>query len=238
VLVIHPDYLYACLSEQQFTDYVAKREHRQVMTYRHYHEMLTSTAPLVRVKNAAPYSDALQSIVYLNPSARASYNASKDTYEFSSKSFKHEASAETLDVSQTIQLAMQELTDKQVKGLGVDVQLLSEISTDNQAFIQRNFTDKEIAFCEASADPRSSFAARWAAKEAVIKSIGNATSSAVWKSAGAPLKDIEIERVDGQAPRVILHGDAQAVAKQAGVQFVKVTMSHSGSYAVAAAVSA
>ena len=36
-------------------------------------------------------------------------------------------------------------------------------------FIQRNFTATEIAYASASADPSSTYAGRWAAKEAVVK---------------------------------------------------------------------
>jgi len=70
----------------------------------------------------------------------------------------------------------------------------------------------------------------------VIKAVSNAAAEVVWtKGAAAPLKDIEVLRVDGKAPEVTFHGDAKKAVEKAGIKSVKVTISHSGSYAVALA---
>jgi phosphopantetheine--protein transferase-like protein len=62
------------------------------------------------------------------------------------------------------------------RGVGIDAQLISEIEVcinNSDTFLTRNFTQKEIVYCKSTVDPSSSFAGRWAAKEAVIKAISN-----------------------------------------------------------------
>ncbi|KAI8915921.1 hypothetical protein EDD86DRAFT_221808, partial [Gorgonomyces haynaldii] len=223
ILVVHPDYLFASVSDQVFEDYLVKREQRQLQTYRYLHEMLTNTKPLVRVKTQAPYTDSQQAQVYLDPTCRAVYN--DGSYHYDHKSFQKQS------ISPLAQFL--ESTDK-VKGVGMDVQVIQDISMD-PVFLERNLTPAEIEYCQSSPDPVSSVAGRWAAKEACIKAVSNATNESLWDSPGAPLKDIEIVRLPGQAPQVVFHGRAKQVVDRVGVQ-VKVTISHSGFYAAAAAV--
>jgi phosphopantetheine--protein transferase-like protein len=129
------------------------------------------------------------------------------------------------------------------RGIGIDAQLISEIDDmwiNNTEFIERNFTSSEIAYCRSSADPSSSFAGRWAAKEAVIKAISscdiNENTRNLWKGSGAPLKDIEILQSASAAPKVLLYGYAQEVATVLGVSSIKLSISHSGQYALAQAI--
>ncbi|KAK6099024.1 fatty acid synthase alpha subunit Lsd1 [Batrachochytrium dendrobatidis] len=239
ILVLHPDYLFAAIDDANFEAYAKEREIRQVASYRYYHEMLTSTAPLVRVKDAAPYTDAQQSTVYLNPLARATFDKKTGSYNFNNKdALAGKETIKSSDLAVThalVEQAATKLGASSTDGLGVDVQLISEMSITNDVFVARNFTPEEIAYCKASANPTASFAGRWAAKEAVIKAVSNAAGNkVVWtKGAGAPLNEIEITRAEGQAPIVVLHGDAKKAVALAGVAGLKATISHSGSYAVA-----
>ena len=99
ILVIHPDYLFAAVEKKDYIAYQEKRQERQLATYRYYHEMLTSTNPFVRVKTAAPYTEAEQPLVYLDPDARASLNPSTGQYAFNAKSFsKQKKQAQTLNI--------------------------------------------------------------------------------------------------------------------------------------------
>jgi len=123
-------------------------------------------------------------------------------------------------------------------GLGVDIQLISEINYENPNFLERNFTPAEIAYCRAAPNVAASFAGRWAAKEAVVKAKMNLfpQGEKLSKGGGAPLIDIEILPGSTGAPRVIQHGFAAENALKLGVSEIKVSISHSGEYAVAAAV--
>ncbi|KAH6602319.1 hypothetical protein BASA61_001228 [Batrachochytrium salamandrivorans] len=248
ILVLHPDYLFAAINDSDFDVYAKQRELRQVASYRYYHEMLTSTAPLVRVKDAAPYTDAQQSSVYLNPLARASFDKKTGSYNFNNAAAL-EGKTTLAPSDMAVTRALVEKTASKLDsvkgtsssdGLGVDVQLISEMALSNDVFVARNFTPNEIAYCKASADPAASFAGRWAAKEAVIKAVSNAAgNTVVWtKGAGAPLNDIEVIRVEGQAPTITLHGDAKKAVADAKIGPLHITISHSGSYAVAMASAA
>ena len=81
--------------------------------------------------------------------------------------------------------------------VGVDVEDISAINVDNETFIERNFTSDEIAYCREAPSPRSSFAGRWSAKEAVFKSLGVSS-----QGAGAAMKEIEILKGSNGAPEV------------------------------------
>ena len=101
-------------------------------------------------------------------------------------------------------------------------ELISAVPSWNETFVERNFTDAEIAYCRSQPDPAASFAARWAGKEAVFKSLGVSS-----KGAGAAMKEIEILPNDSGAPTVKLHGDAKLAAQQKNISTVHISLSHS-----------
>jgi holo-[acyl-carrier protein] synthase len=70
----------------------------------------------------------------------------------------------------------------------------------------------------------SSLAARFAAKEAVIKALG---------SPNIALHEIRVVRAPGQRPTVELGGRARARAEALGVRQIALSLSHSRRYAVA-----
>jgi phosphopantetheine--protein transferase-like protein len=97
------------------------------------------------------------------------------------------------------------------------------VPSHNPTFVSRNFTDAEADYCYAQPSPPSSFAARWAGKEAVFKSLGVKS-----KGAAASLRDIEIlNDPETGAPTVTLHGDAKAKADERGIIKVLLSLSHS-----------
>jgi len=125
------------------------------------------------------------------------------------------------------------------RGVGVDVELTSAIPMGNDTFIQRNFTPAEIDYCRSRPDPQASFAGKWAAKEASIKAVSSFAldKDPVWtQGSGAPLRDIEITISSSNAPQVIFHNDALRAIQKVNVTSVKVSISHSGHYAVAMAI--
>jgi holo-[acyl-carrier protein] synthase len=99
-------------------------------------------------------------------------------------------------------------------------------------FYERVFTSKEIEYCLSFKTPASHFAVNFAGKEAVYKAIN--------KFYDVKLRDIEILRDKDGAPHVNLHlnhhgakNDRQRIRLPLGV---KVSLSHSSSYAIAFAV--
>jgi len=122
-----------------------------------------------------------------------------------------------------------------ILGLGLDlveVARIERILGDDapgraRRFLDRCFTRGEQATCEARRDRASGYAARFAAKEAVVKALG-APSGVRWT-------DVEVVRAGGP-PRVRLAGAAEAAARSRGVSRVHLTLTHDGGMAAAAAV--
>jgi holo-[acyl-carrier protein] synthase len=109
-------------------------------------------------------------------------------------------------------------------GLGID---LIEIERVERALerrprlAERLFTRAELAYAGERARPGRHLAVRFAAKEAVIKALGQ----------GVPPREIEVE--SGEPPRVRLHGRA---AELAGDTEVAISLTHSRHTAAAVAI--
>ena len=93
-------------------------------------------------------------------------------------------------------------------------------------FLRRIYTDREIAYCRGRAPQ---LASRFAAKEATMKALGTGVRGIRWR-------DIEVVRGRGQAPRIELHGTAQARADRLGLTDIALSLSHSRDFAVASVV--
>src|SRR5688572_11496158 len=111
-----------------------------------------------------------------------------------------------------------------VVGIGIDViqneRIRESITKFGPRFLNRIYTETEIAYCNKCADPGIHFAARFAAKEAGFKALGTG-----W-AAGVKWKDIEVERLQSGKPELRLHGEALAKATQAGAKQFFVSLTH------------
>ena len=90
-------------------------------------------------------------------------------------------------------------------GLGLDATEIDRIATTieryGDRFLQRVFTDGEIAYCARRRVPAIHFAGRFAAKEAGMKALGTGHSQNVlWR-------DVEVIR-HGGPPQLKFHGGA------------------------------
>ncbi|RAL04394.1 trifunctional fatty acid synthase subunit FAS2 [Aspergillus ibericus CBS 121593] len=229
VIGIHPKYLFATLDRAQYQAYKAKVEARQKKAYRFFHNGLINNSIFV-AKDKAPYEDDLQSKVFLNPDYRVAIDKKTSQLKFPAQPPK--ASDKGSESTRIMVESLAKANASDDSKIGVDVENIESFNIENETFIERNFTASEQEYCQKAASPRSSFAGRWSAKEAVFKSLGVSS-----KGAGAPLKDIEISCDPTGAPVVNLHGAAAEAAKQAGVKQVSVSISHSDTQAVAVAVS-
>lgn len=93
----------------------------------------------------------------------------------------------------------------------------------------RVFTAEEISYCRAAREPWERFAARWAAKEAVVKCLGGGVP-------GIDLRGIEVVRADDGAPSLRLSGAAAERAVDRGIVTWLVSMTHTASMAEAVVV--
>jgi holo-[acyl-carrier protein] synthase len=111
--------------------------------------------------------------------------------------------------------------------IGVDIveiaRLEKAIARWGEDFLSRIYTDSELRLYRKNP---SSLAARFAAKEAVIKALGKPT-------AVISMRDIEILSDRGGRPVVNLYGKAQSQAKGLGLDKLAITLSHSKEHAVA-----
>ncbi|OQS01704.1 fatty acid synthase subunit alpha [Achlya hypogyna] len=255
VLVIHPNYLLAAMDADAYAAYCTKRAKRLAGLHTYYQGVLADKHSLVQVKDHAPYTAENESAVYLNPNARAAFNPKEKTWTFGDVSSEVDAAVESGVAPPSSAPVVAELPKKLLEtsmassgaqlimsagqGLGIDVEPIATFADFalKQTFLARNFTPAEIAYCEASAAPAASFAGRWAAKEAVVKAICNANPTAQLTSGPeAPLIDIEIGRSTSGAPTVTFTGRALAAFQVSNLSSVKLSISHSGDYAVAQAL--
>ena len=115
-------------------------------------------------------------------------------------------------------------------GTGLDATDLDRIAATieryGDRFIMRVYTDGEIAYCRRKRDFVSSFAARFAAKEAAMKALGTGHSRGVfWRG-------IEVVRRGGP-PSLRFHGGAAARFAALGATDSLLTLTHSRHLAVA-----
>ena len=116
--------------------------------------------------------------------------------------------------------------------VGIDilaVERVSRLLRENAGIEDEVFTAREIEYCARRARPDEHLAARFAAKEAVLKAIGTGAAR------GLRWTDVEILRDGSGRPRVELHGRAAAFAGAHGIREIDVSLSHSGGLAVAQA---
>lgn len=189
---IHPKYLFATLDHAQYQTYKQKVEARQKKAYRYYHDGLINNT-MFRAKSKSPYEDAQQSKVFLNPNARVAVDKKSKEYAYPAIPPKKLSDKGTTDLVNSLLQAGSGANSNP----GVDIEDVNSINIDNDTFIERNFTEQEIAYCRKAANPQASFAGRWSAKEAVFKSL-----KVEGKGAGAPLKEIEILSAESGAPEV------------------------------------
>lgn len=96
--------------------------------------------------------------------------------------------------------------------------------------LRRIFTDEERAYCERRARPAEHYAARFAAREAVLKALGTGFSD------GIGLKDVSVSRDESGRPKAVLVGRAAEIAQSQGVREIALSLTHTREVAVANAV--
>lgn len=94
-------------------------------------------------------------------------------------------------------------------------------------FLDRVYRPAERAYCMSRAEPAESLAARFAAKEAVMKCLGTGWSH------GVGFHDVEVTRSAAGAVGVRLHGNAAARAVRLGISRMHLSLTHTGDKALA-----
>ena len=118
-----------------------------------------------------------------------------------------------------------------IVGTGID---LAEVSRIREAierhgtrFIDRIFTNTEIAYVERKANRFERYAARFAAKEAGMKAIGTG-----WRR-GVRWQDFEVVNGPSGRPILNLHGVAREFAQKLKVSHMHLSLTHTRDHAIA-----
>lgn len=121
-----------------------------------------------------------------------------------------------------------------IVGLGTDIVEIKRIEKmvdrHGEHFLKRVYTDAEIAYCSRKKHAAESYAGRWAAKEAVMKTLGTGFIK------GVHFVEIEVESLKSGKPLIKLHATTADVAKNLGIKEILITMSHSKELATATAI--
>lgn len=121
-------------------------------------------------------------------------------------------------------------TPLQMLRTGIDIIEIERVglvfSRYGDRFLKRIFTQEEQDYCRGR--PQQ-LAARFAAKEAVMKLLGTGVKGVSWR-------DIEVTRCPGSPPQIQLYGSAKARSLYLGISHIAISLSHSNAYAVASVV--
>lgn len=121
-----------------------------------------------------------------------------------------------------------------IVGIGTDIvevlRIGKMIERHGELFLNRVFTDSEVSYCQKRKEYMQHYAGRWAAKEAVMKTLGTG-----W-SRGVGWRDIEVCSSKSGRPSIALRGGAREMAEQLGISDVLITISHCRAYATATAL--
>lgn len=218
-IAIAPKYLFAAITEEEYTSYCARVIERQNAANTGFIKGMIENR-LFKAKDRSPWAPKDESQVFLDPLSRASQQ-DKETVTFDSSNLHPSSAIDTqeapsstptiLDFHQPSQFAgvadsfLQTAAagnESSTNSVGVDIESTANINIDNESFVERNFTSTETIQCYASANPQHSFAGRWSAKEAVFKALKVKS-----RGGGSAMRDIEILSEHGGPPKVLVSLD-------------------------------
>lgn len=113
-------------------------------------------------------------------------------------------------------------------GIGVDVcdtDRFARVMARTPRIVERLFTERERTGDRGAHKSAQSLAARFAAKEAVAKVIGD--------TRGLRWHDCEISTNEHGAPHIVMHDTVAAAATRLGIEQWHLSMSHDGGMAIA-----
>jgi holo-[acyl-carrier protein] synthase len=121
-----------------------------------------------------------------------------------------------------------------IYGTGLDIieikRIRNSLEKYSTRFENKVFTDIEIDYCQSQADPGKHFAARFAVKEAVSKSLGTGITGDVG------FKDIEIVNQESGKPIVRMIGRGRNLFEKLKLKSIHISISHDRHYAIAHAI--
>ncbi len=116
-------------------------------------------------------------------------------------------------------------------GIGVDIESVDRFRRIRKPvldrIVKRILTEREKEYCYRRRDPAPCIAARFCAKEALLKALSTA------RFIGITWRDMEVV---GRPPRLRVKGRLKSLLKEKKVGKIHLSITHSGGYAVAVVV--
>ena len=116
-----------------------------------------------------------------------------------------------------------------IHGIGVDIveidRIRDSVKNFGEDFLERVYTQSEVEYCMKRRDPHPSLAARFAAKEALIKAI--TTNESI------PLKDIEVAIAESGKPFIFPGSHLREIMDSLCISGAHLSLTHERNYAVA-----
>ncbi len=116
-----------------------------------------------------------------------------------------------------------------IVGIGVDAVEIDRFRRSLErtpSMKSRLFTSEELDYVEPHDDPTASLAARFAAREAVMKAMGVGLGA-------FEFHDVWVQRADSGRPTLAVTGRAQQIANELGVTDWHLSITHTASTAIA-----
>lgn len=114
----------------------------------------------------------------------------------------------------------------------VGVERLRGVVSDDEGRRRAVFTERELARCRGTRREYEHLAARFAAKEAVLKAFGTGVARRM------RFTDVEVVNERSGRPRIVLDGAVAEHAERKGLRQLDVSLAHTGGLAIATAVTA
>jgi holo-[acyl-carrier protein] synthase len=118
-----------------------------------------------------------------------------------------------------------------IVGTGIDLcevgRIKDAITRHGRHFLERIYTEREIAYAERKANLYERYAARFAAKEAGMKALGTG-----WRG-GVAWRDFEVANLPSGRPTLQFHGKAAEIAQKLGVETISLSITHTSVQAMA-----
>ena len=102
----------------------------------------------------------------------------------------------------------------------IEVERIARVMERDLGFRDKIYTEGEIAYCESKKNKYQHYAARFSAKEALMKAIGTG-----WRF-GIRFADIDVYHDELGQPHIRLTGKAKELAEKEGFSKIHVSLSH------------
>ena len=118
-----------------------------------------------------------------------------------------------------------------IVGSGVDLcevqRIKVAIERHGRRFLERIYTEREIAYAQSKANLYERYSARFAAKEAGMKALGTG-----WRG-GVKWRDFEVANLPSGRPTLQFHGKAAEFANKLGAANISLSLTHTSVQAMA-----